>query len=136
RSGEHVEVVHRVAGCGHARAVESPGDHVDVAVTDDELVVEAELGRVGDVGAVEPEPVGVDVGGAGAPDPEVVQLLVVDRALGRVVVLVRRVARPVPVGGEQLDAHQAVGVRPRLGAGEVGDLASGGAGAADLDGDV
>ena len=48
----------------------------------------------------------------------------------------RRIARPVAVGRDQLDAHQLVGARPRLRAHEVVDLSRRRARAAELDSDV
>ena len=71
------------------------------------------------------EAVRVDISGTGAPDPEVVDLLVVHGTLRAVVMAVRWVTRPVAVRGEQLDAHQTISVCPGVGAREVGHLTRG-----------
>ena len=107
RPGEHVEVVQRVAGRGDARPVVAAGitntsPSPTTTLTSTIAVAACTCGA----GA---NPSGGVVGAAGPPDPEVVDLLVVHRALRAVVVAVRRVARPVAVRREQLDAHQLVG---------------------------
>ena len=79
-AGEDVEVVQRVAGRGDARAVVAALDEEHVLVADRDGGVDVTVGRVR---AVQGEALRRVVGtGAGAADPEVVDLLVVDRALG------------------------------------------------------
>ncbi len=101
---------------------------------DDDVLVDGPVGRVG---TVQGEAV---VRGhpwlAGPSDPEVIDLLVVDRALGRVVVLVGWVRRPVAVRRQHLDAHQSVGPVEDARRHEIGHLSGGRAGPPDLDGHV
>ena len=129
----HVEVVERVAGRRDARAVVARRHEEHVAVAHDHGLVDRAI--VG-VRAVH----GVAVGGirdpADAADAEVVDLLVVHLALGRGVVLVRRIARPVAVGCQHLAADQLVGAVEDLGHHEVGELPGRLARAAQLDRDV
>ncbi len=132
-SGEDVEVVQRIAGHGGARTVVAALDEEDVLVADRDGGVDVTVGRVR---AVEGEAVWRIVGGAGVADAEVVDLLVVDRALRTVVMAVRRVTRPVPVGSQKLDAHQLVGAIEHVRRHEVGDLPRRRTGATDLDSDV
>ena len=109
-AGHHVEVVQRVARRGHARPVVAAGDHEHVAVGHGDVDLDRlPFGRIvaPRVRAVHGEPLRRVVGAGGPPDAEVVDLLVVRRALGAVVVLVRRVARPVAVGREHLDGRSA-----------------------------
>ena len=108
-AGQDVQVVEGIARRGDARAVVAAVDEEHVTVGD--VQVEVDL-AVDGVGAVEAKPIRVVRRRAVPPDPEVVDLLVVDRAVG--VVAVRRVARPVAARRQQLDAHQLVGAVERL----------------------
>jgi len=138
RSGQHIQVVHRVAGRRDAGTVITPRHEERVAVEHGDIGIDFEVG-VGEwpgVGAVHAEAVRRVVRRAGLADAEVVDLLVVDVAFGRVVVLVRRVRRPVAVGRKHFDTREFVGVVPVTGAHEVVDLASGLTPTAHFDHDV
>ena len=133
RAGQHVEVVERVTGGGYARPVVAAWDAKDVAVADHDIFVDA---PVRGVGAMKGKALRGGPGRAVAPDAEVVDLLVVHRALGGSVVAVRWVRRPVAVGGQKLHAHQPVSAVEDAGGHEVGDLAGRRSRPPDFDGDL
>src|SRR4051794_15242906 len=114
-----------MAGRGDARAVIAARDEEGVAGLHDHGLVDL---AVCGVRAVDAVPVL-------ALDLEVVDLLELGLGLARLVVLVRRVAGPVSLGREHLDADEPVGGE-LAGAEEVVQLARAGAGAADLDRDL
>ena len=126
RAGHHVEVVEVVAGHGHRRAVPSVRDEHDVAAAD--------LGQ--DVDLLAGVPVDALVGDTGSGrsggDLEVVDLLELALVVARLVVLVRRVRRPVAARREDLARDDRVRVE-RVGRAEVVDLAARLPGAAQLD---
>ena len=128
RAGHHVEVVEVVAGRGHRRAVPAVRDQHDVAG--------AHLGaarRSAGPGRCR-RPAGSRARAPSAPprprssrSPRAR-----DSPVAVLVVLVRRVRRPVAARGEHLDGDQPVGLEG-LGRAEVVDLPAGLPGAAQLD---
>ena len=112
RARHHVEVVQVVAGGGDRRPVPAVRDEHDVARADLGQHVDGAAGSAVDPLVAEP-------GGL-----EVVDLLEFGLVLARLVVLVRRVGRPVPARREHLDGDELVALE-RLGRAEVVDLPAG-----------
>jgi hypothetical protein len=77
RSGEDVEIVKRITRRGNARPVITTGDAENVTVADDDAVVDDPVRRIS---AVEGKAVRGSRVLPGTPNPEVVDLLVVDWA--------------------------------------------------------
>ncbi len=120
----HVEVVHVVAGYGHARPVPAVGDQHGVAGAH----FGEHVGRAAGGGV---DPLVAD-GGRAAAQLVVVDLLQPGLVRPLLVVLVRRVGRPVAAGGEHFDGDEPVAGEDVRG-GEVVHLAAGAARAAQFD---
>ena len=127
RTGHHVEVVEVVTGRGHRRAVPAVRDQHDVAGAD----LGADVDRAVRV-AVHPLVARPRRTRRRRGDLEVVDLLQRRLALADLVVLVRRVRRPVAARGEHLAGDQPVALEG-LRRAEVVDLPAGLPGAAQLD---
>ncbi len=130
RAGQHVQVIHIVAGRRHGRAV--------VAVRDQHHVAAANLGQHVDL-PVRPRRIDPLVAQPVPPiflgQLEVVDLLEHGLAGSGLVVLVWRVRRPVTARRQHLDRDELVAIEG-VGGAEVVDLPGRLAGSAQLDGDV